>query len=369
MDQRKRNPGRPRAEYPYVCGPYKHGAKWRLVIVTGRCGRRRQSYARTFETVAAARTWQRELERQVAGAGKTVEDAVKSYMEAIARKGNKANTVKTARHQLNSLLDGSMQLIDLNHRRAQELYDALVETGVAADTHRGTLAKARGFGKFCVSRGWFRVNPFLDIEGVGRRKKGKEQLNFDETKTFERACLKLWHETKDRGAIAAAMALMFSLRATEVSQLLARDVDNKGRILRIGETEAKTEASKRMAEIPPHYRPILLELAESPATPAGHLFAIDRGKGKGKPADRHWVLRCARRMMKLAGVKVITAHGLRGTSATIGAAHAGAQTMSTALGHTSVTMTKDHYIASPTADTGAQRMADMLAEDDVPDDE
>ncbi len=350
----KRQPGRPRAEYPYACGPYEHGTKYRLIIVTGRGSRgRRESHTETFEDKDRATRAKRELERQWAGAGKTVGDAVRAHLEQLARKGNKSSTITTTRHQLESLFDLDMPLVDLNRRRAQELYDKLVDTGVAVDTHRNTLAKARGFGKFCIARGWIRVNPFADIEGVGRRKKGK------------RGAVKQWEEHKDRGAVAGLLALMFSMRVTEVSQLTARDVDNKGRILRIAETEAKTEASKRMAAVPPRYRPILLELAANPLTSEGHLFVLDRGKRKGRPADRHWVLRNVRRLMALAGVKVITAHGLRGTSATIGAAHSGAQVMSTALGHTSVTMTKDHYIdADSVADSQAQRFADMLTETD-----
>ena len=362
----KRQPGRPRAEYPYACGPYKHGTKYRLIIVTGRGSRGgRESHTETFENQDRAARAKRELERQWAGAGKTVSDALRAHLEHLARKGNKGSTITTTRHQLESLLDLDMPLVDLNKRRAQDLYDALVDTGVAVDTHRNTLAKARGFGKFCIGRGWVRVNPFAEIEGVGRRKKGKAQLGFDETRTYEDMCVRRWEEHKDRGAVAGLLALMFSMRVTEVSQLLARDVDNKGRILRIAETEAKTDASKRMAAVPPRYRPILLELAANPQTAEGHLFVLDHGKRKGLPADRHWVLRNVRRLMKLAGVKVITAHGLRGTSATIGAAHAGAQTMSTALGHTSVTMTKDHYIdADSVADSQAQRFADMLTETD-----
>ncbi len=364
MDE-KRKPGRPRREYPYVCGPYAHGAKWRLVIVRGRDRSGRTSDTETFEDRERAVRTKRELERQLAGTGKTVEGAVKAYLHSIERKGNKDGTVNAARWQLKQLLDFDMPLVDLNKRRATELYEALVNKDVAVDTHRNALAKGRSLGKFCVAQGWIRVNPFEGIEGVGRRKKGKEQLGFDETRAYEDACFKAWTDTKDRGAAASLLALMFSMRASEVSQLLARDVDNNGRILRIAETEAKTEASKRMAAVPTRYRPMLRDLAEAPATAEGHLFAIDQGKNKGKPADRHWVLRNVRRLMKTAGVKVITAHGLRGTSATIGAAHAGAKVMSEALGHTTISMTKSAYIdADSAADAQSQKFADLLADSD-----
>ncbi len=366
MANEKRGRGRPRRGFPYVCGPYKHGAKWRLLVRTSRSGGRYQGFDRTFESVEAARTWQREYERQTAASGRTLQDAIDAFIRNIERKGNKANSVKTARHQLAQIFPvQSLALADLSRTRAQQFYDSLVDSGAAVDTHRNALNKAKAFALFCKKEGWIKTNPFADVEGVGKRKKGKQQLTYDETRAFEDACYKAWIERKDRAAVAGLLALMFSMRASEVSQLRAIDIDNKGRILRIGEVEHKTDQSKRMAEVPARYRPILLELAASPALPDGRLFSLERGAKKAVGANRGWVLRAVRRLMKEAGVRIITAHGLRGTSATIGAAHAGAQTMSTALGHTSVGMTKAHYIdANATADSQAERFADLILDEE-----
>lgn len=354
----KRKPGRPRAEYPYLTKPVKHGRWWRLLIVTGRSGGKRQSYYHKAPTLEAAQQWAREFKRQIAAGGRTVQDAVDAYLEHLRRKGNKAGSVTTARYRLQALLDGAMALVDLNARRAQELYDDLVDEGVAADTHRGCLISGRAFGKFCVAKGWSRANPFKDVLPVGRKSKGKEQLRVDEARTYMRHCFKAWRETKDRGAVAGLLALMFSLRASEVSQLVARDVDDRGRILRIAEHEAKTLASRRAAKVPPPLVPVLLELAEYPACADGHLFA----KESGVPADRHWVLYHARKHMAAAGVPVVTAHGLRGTSATIGsAATGGAQVMADALGHENTTITKDAYIdRAALADAETERVAALL---------
>lgn len=364
----KRGRGRPRRQYPYVCGPYKHGAKWRLLVRTSRSGSRYQGFDRTFESVEAARTWQREYERQVASAGRTIQDAIDAFVRHCERKGNKPGTINTLKHQLALMFPvGSMSLLDVTPSRARELYDSLVDSDIAVDTHRGALSRARSLFKFCmgVGQGWIKRNPFADIEGVGKRKRGKQQLTYNETVAFEDACYKTWRETKDRSAIAGLLALMFSMRASEVSQLRAIDIDNNGRILRIGEVDAKTDESKRMARVPPRYRSVLLELAADPALPDGRLFSLERGAKRSKPADRHWVLRAVRRMMKAAGVRVITAHGLRGTSATIGTAHSGADTMSKALGHTTVGMTKAHYIdADAVAGGEAERFADLILSDE-----
>ncbi len=361
MDE-KRRPGRPRAEYPYLTKPVKHGRWWRLLIVTGRSGGKRQGYYHKAPTAEAAAQWSREFRRQIATGGRTVQDAIDAYLGHLTRKGNKDGSVATARYRLRSLLDPTLSLVDLNARRAQEMYDDLVDEGVAADTHRGCLISGRAFGTFCLSKGWLRANPFKDVLPVGRKSKGKEQLRVDEARTYMRHCYRAWRDDKDRGAVAGLLALMFSMRATEVSQLVARDVDDRGRVLRIAEHEAKTKASKRAAAVPAALVPVLLELAASPATPEGHLFA----KESGEPADRHWVLYHARRHMEAAGVPVITAHGLRGTSATIGSAHTGgASVMADALGHESESMTRDAYIDhGAMADATTQRVADLLDEDD-----
>lgn len=359
----KRPPGRPRREYPYLCGPYKHGAGWRLIIVTGRSGGKRESYPHTSPTREAALVWAREFRRQIAAGGRTVGDAVTAYTEYLTRKGNKDGSVATAKYRLKALLDYTMTLVDLNQRRAQELYDDLVDEGVAPDTHRGSLVSGRAFGKFCVTKGWLTSNPFTNVLPVGRKAKGKAQLRVDEARKLLRHCRRAWDEHQDRSAVAAMLALMFSLRASEVSQLLARDVDDRGRVLRIAEHQAKSVASKRQAAVPGWVVPILLALADAPATEEGHLFALDDGT---TPADRHWVLRATRRHCKAAGVPVITAHGLRGTSATIGTAQAGgAHVMSAALGHESEAITRDAYIdAGPVADATTARIADLLDDDE-----
>lgn len=358
----KRPPGRPRREYPYLCGPYKHGAGWRLIIVTGRSGGRRESYHHTSATREAALVWAREFRRQIAAGGRTVGAAVTAYTEYLTRKGNKAGSVATAKYRLKALLDDSMTLVDLNQRRAQELYDALVDEEVAADTHRGSLVSGRAFGKFCVAKGWLTSNPFANVLPVGRKSRGKAQLRTDEARRLMRHCLTAWHEHKDRSAVATLLAMMFSMRASEVSQLVARDVDDRGRVLRIAEHEAKSRASKRAARVPAPLVPILRELADLPATEDGHLFAMESGPA----ADRHWVLRVCRAHMRAAKVPVITAHGLRGTSATIGTvATGGAQVMADALGHEDSRITKSTYIdAGAAADADAQRLADLLDEPD-----
>lgn len=322
---------RPASDRPYVCGPYQHRRQWRLVIYTPGRGGRRTSYRRYFETEQAAKTWKREFRRQIAAQGRTVGDAVNEYLEYLRiKKGNKQSSVTTSRYRLARLLDFDMALADLTPRRAIDLYDDMLEEGYArgdaakkyaADSHHDSVMEAKAFAKFCMRRSWLSANPFEKVEVEGKKRRRKKQLRVDEARAFARHCLKLWAASGDRSAIAALLPLQFNLRASEVAQLVARDVDDRGRLLWVaynedaetGEDLAKTESSKRTVAVPAQLVPVLRELAEHPATESGHLFA----KESGRPADRHWVRYWVLEHAKDAGVPAVTTHGLRGTWASL----------------------------------------------------
>lgn len=347
----------------YVCGPYKHRSRWRLVIYTPGSDGRRKTYRRSFETEAAANTWKRGYRQTVAADGRTVQDAMTDYAAHLQRKGNKERSIATSTYRLETILIPTMALVDLTPARAQVLYDDLVDDGdVAVDTHRGCLVTAKAFGRWCQSKSWLSVNPFDKVVGVGKLAKGKEQMRVDAARTFTRHCFTAWRTAQDRSAIAALLPLLLNLRASEVAQLVAQDVDDKGRLLWIGEESSKTDAGRRRAEIPRVLAPALLELAAHPATPAGHLFAKD----DGEPADRHWVSYHARRLMKAAGVKVVTLHGLRGTHSTFAVVEGTTgEAVARAMGHTDPGMTKAHYIdADAAADAQAERVAGALTDED-----
>lgn len=355
----ERRPGRPAAEYPYVCGPYEHRARFRIVIVTGRSRGRRQSYSRSFDSRQAATTWVREFQRQVRAAGRTVEDAVTEYIAHQTRKGNKSGTVATTGYRLRALLDYSMPLVDLTARRAQDLYDELVDDGGAVDTHHGCLVQARAFGRFCCDRSWLSANPFAKVEPVGKKSRGKDQLRLDEARLFLTHCFMTWREDRDRGAIAATLPLLLNMRAGEVAQLMARDIDDRGHLIWIAEEDGKSDAARRRALVPNVLVPALIDLAANPATADGHLFELDNGE---RAADRHWVSRSVRRMLAGAKVPAITTHGLRGTHATLATVEGvTGEAVARSMGHTDPGMTERHYIdVEAAADAQIDRVAKAL---------
>jgi integrase len=122
------------------------------------------------------------------------------------------------------------------------------------------------------------------------------------------------------------------MRATEIITRAVRHLDAKGTILRV--TEAKTEMGNRALMIPGALQPLLAKLA--------HDKKSDDLLFGGQ--TRYWVLRAVKRCCEAAGVKVVTAHGLRGTHAMI-AREVGVSgvLLAKALGHESESTTTRHY--------------------------
>jgi integrase len=149
----------------------------------------------------------------------------------------------------------------------------------------------------------------------------------------------------DVGAVGALLSLTLGLRASEITERVARDLDDDGRLLWI--PESKTNAGRRNVEVPPMVRPFLKRLARRKA-PADLLF--------GKHW-RDWVRANVTRICKLAEVPEVCAHSMRGLHATI-AVEAGAtgHLVATALGHEDFRTTTTSY-AKPEAQRSAKRRA------------
>jgi len=192
-----------------------------------------------------------------------------------------------------------------------------------------------------------RDNPFAEVEGAGRRRKGKAQLGVDEARKLTELCLSMAAQPE---AVAVLAALLLGPRASEVIERDVRDLDDGGRLLWI--RDSKSEAGKRAIEVPEVLRPLLLALAKDRIA-AAPLFWDSRGK---RPS-RHWVLNHCQRLCRLAGVPVVSAHGLRGTHGSLARrGGATAELVAAQLGHAHVGVTNAAYItrqAAQAADAGA----------------
>lgn len=145
--------------------------------------------------------------------------------------------------------------------------------------------------------------------------------------------------------VAASMALLMAMRASEITHRVVRDVDDGARVLWI--EDAKTPAGNRALEIPEVLRPRLLALTTDRA-PTEPLF------GEGR--DRQWVYYHVQRIAKLAKVPAVAPHGLRGTHSSISAAAVPIDHVARALGHAGTGVTREHYLARGAEDAGKQRV-------------
>ncbi len=327
-----------------VHGPYPHHEKWLIKIVDRAT---RKATNRVFETREEADRAAQSLKRQQRHEGGiSVGGALDLYERWLADvghkgEGNKARTVETTMQRLRRLFEGATKIAvnALTPAAAEKLYDAL--TG-AVDSRRNILAEAKTFLRWCSSKGWAKINALEHVQGLGRRRRGKPQLTTDEARKFLAKALEL--AAHDDGAIAATMALLMGMRASEIIERTVRNLDDEGRLLWI--TDAKTQAGVRRLEVPPQLQEHLQRLARD-KRPADRLF--------GRNVHRHWVLRAVHRICKAAGVPRVPSHGLRGTHATL-AVSAGATShlVAAALGHESFATTARHYARTEAIESAVQ---------------
>ena len=139
-------------------------------------------------------------------------------------------------------------LSSITSTKGEELYAGLrrrkTKTGktLAVDSHRNVLAEARSFLKWCTGKRWIVRNPLDGVEGVGRRRHGKEQLRIDEARRWQAKAIGFADQGKE-GAVAAMMCLSMGMRCSEVVNRVVRDLDDEGRLLWI--PDSKTLAGRR----------------------------------------------------------------------------------------------------------------------------
>jgi integrase len=364
----------PRKRRAHVYGPYPEqladGLRWRIVYVNLAGQRTAISFRGEGAEERAAQEADK-LRSEIAG--RTVSDAIEDYLAEREADGAKPISVKTTRFRLRGLLGVDEKkglnggpLAELTPKRAAALFEAL-RVRRSVDTARNSLGEAGTWARWCVKRGWLRVDPFAGLRPRGRRRRGKPQHTTDEARKFERYLLAVaaaplspdttarrrWdHAVSNRqGAIGTLTALLLGLRASEVVDRQVRDLDDDGWMLWV--PEAKTEAGKRRQVVPEHLRPLLQELC------AGRAGDERIWSGRG----RTWLLRRCKALCEAAGVPVISLQGLRGTHASL-AVQAGASPLdvSRALGHAGTAVTERHYTTvEAQADGRQQRALTVLA--------
>jgi integrase len=289
-----------------------------------------------FATEEAASVWIREARNEASG--KTVGDAVTAYMDH-KRTMIAESSATTLEYRLRGILrtdERDRLLRTMTAADGAELYRKRVAE-TKADTHQPEVRAAGAMFAWCIKQKWTRVNPFADVELVGRRSAGKDQLRIDEARRFRDTAI---GEGTESG-LAAACALLMGLSASEVTDRKVRDIDDGGRLWWID--RGKTKNRKAHIIVPDELQERLAELARNRPGDAPLWGDV----------DRHWLGRHVRRLCKLAGVPRVTPHGLRGLHATL-AMSSGLEVGAVAkqLRHGGPAVTRRHYIA-PGAEAAA----------------
>ena len=162
-------------------------------------------------------------------------------------------------------------------------------------------------GHWLVKGRWLRVNPWEDVESVGRRAVGadKARLGTDESRQLAAWC---GANLGNQYAVLTLAYLMLGTRASELCRRDVRDLDDDATVLKIGKT--KTEAGRRALHLPEVLRSAILALVSGRPADAP-LFLNELGARLSRHLARKRVMECC----KLAGVSVVPPQALRRTNA------------------------------------------------------
>jgi integrase len=323
-----------------VLGPYPYRGRFRVFEVSADGGRT----PLYFETERQALIYKQAFEEQLVTQDHTTETALELYVDHLMTEGNKEKSVYRTTWAVRRFFPSPLPLWSLTPKVCERRYKALTKE-IAVASHRGALAETKTFLNWCVKERIIPRNPAADIEGTGRRNKRKPQLRIKEARAWLQKAIEL-ADDGDPGATAAMCAILLGLRASEITGIRVRDLDEDAAtadVLWID--DAKTEGGRRTLEVPE----VLRE----------HLAALAEGKGRDALLFgnhwRDWPRKQVQRICDLAGVPKVTAHGMRGAHATLaldfgatGALVAGA------LGHEDERTTRGSY-ARPGAGDDAQR--------------
>lgn len=326
-----------------ITGPYRHRQGWRYRVTTSPGVLAWAPSAHTQEAAAAlAEAFADGLRAREA---QTVAGLAERYLAHLQDRGNKPLSIRSAAANLASLPSlHPLQIQSVTPQRAKEAYRELT-TRLATATHHATLRRWRALWAFAVEEGLAKSNPWLTVRALGKPRRGKPQLTLDEAQKLSHLAAK---EGSDEG-LGVLLALHMGLRNGEVRGLDVRDLDLGGRLLRI--QDSKTQAGKRVLEVPDFLRRPLLERTRGRAGQEPLMR-----NGLGERPSRQWIGRALERLCGLAGVPVVVPHSLRGLYASLHYEE-GVDPNLTArkLGHRSAAVTRTHYATREAQQRGADK--------------
>lgn len=169
-----------------ILGPYPESGGWRCKIRTA-SGLRSAPMARTkAEAIRLAEHMAADLAKE---GSITIRDALDLYVATKRKAGVRPSTLMGIRDAVGAYCRGMLDqpVGKLTTKRAQTQYEQL-QAVVSVATHRAYLSRTKSWGRWVISRGWLRTSPVESIQGVGRRKRGKVQLSWDEGNRLGAVC-------------------------------------------------------------------------------------------------------------------------------------------------------------------------------------
>ena len=336
-----------------VRGPYRHRRRYRIEMV----GPEGQRIVESFETEALAKKAAARWRRQIPGTVR-MEVALEKYRVYLRRKGNKVASVDETLRRLYTWHGEERQVSSFSPKLLEKAYRKRTEI-MATDTHRNELGEVKTFWRWCVREGMIGKSPAEGIEPVGRRRKGKMQLRKGEAQAFYQKTVELC-QGGDEGAVAVLAVLTLGLRSGEIRKRKVRDVDVAGDSVLLWIEDGKTHAATRHMEVPEPLASFLVRQAGG-REPGEWLFP-SYGAAYGHRTST-WLLRNVKSICRATGVPVVCAHGLRGTWATLTTdAGVSGHIIARELGHTSHTVTEQHYVAAGASDRArARKMLSVIS--------
>lgn len=320
--------------------------------------RTKQRIRKTFASVSEAKAWRRDFSSDLAsGRVKpptrvTLDQAAEAWL-AGARDGSirnrsgdpfKPSVLRTYEGALrNRILPalGHLKLSDISRTHIQDLADHWLAEGLDPSTVRNTLMPLRVIFRRAVNRSEVGLNPCAGLELPSARGRRDRIVAPDQAHRLVAAL-----EGPD--AALWATALYAGLRRGELQALKWSDADLAAGVIRVerawdqleGETTPKSHAGTRKIPIAAVLRRHLIEHKLSAADSNGYVFPA----ATGRPFNPAVVQRQADAAWKAAGLDRITLHEARHTAASLMiAAGLNPKTVSTYLGHASISITLDRY--------------------------
>ena len=361
-------------EGPYVAGPYlETRGRYRLKVWDGI-----RLSKPSFETEKEALKEKSRLERKLNPEEVlTVDRLIERYL-AYQRevKGNRTWSYKNCGLRLRQIFRDHLGLScsRITPEKAEEIYHGHVarkhlRTGnrLSDATQQGDCKKARAMFRWAAKRGLVPLNPFTQVELVGKPKRGKKQLTADEGERFVKAGIEKFVRCGDRLALAAVVCITTGGRTNEVLKRIVADLDEGGTVLVVrerdadehehaGEATVKNATSKRRLFLHPQIQPLVAQLAA--ARPSGALLFTEAGfKAEAQKLRNKVHALCAE-----AGVPKVTTHSLRGWySTTVYQRSLDPSQTAAMLGHSDFGMTERCYLdASAAARARVKHIGNLL---------